>query len=76
MLLGKVHRALGDLDKALDHLNIALNQNPDDTDSLLETAYCYEDKGDISKAIEYFERFLTIKDREDIREHVEELRGD
>ena len=73
-LLGKAYRASGDVNKAIDHLKIALKQNPDDANSLLEIAYSYESTGDKTTAIDYFEKFLTLKDRDDIRKHVEDLR--
>lgn len=75
-LLGKTYRADGDLNRAIDHLKVAIDRKPDDANSLVEIAYCYEGKGDNATAIDYFEKSLAIKDREDIRRHVEELRGE
>ncbi len=74
-LLGRAYHSSGDLSKAIDHLKIALNQDPKDLASLLEIAYCYEAQGNKATAIEYFEKYLALKDRTDIREHVKELKG-
>jgi TolA-binding protein len=76
MLLGKAYRGTGDLDKSVEYLNTALRLKSDDPDSLLEMGYTQEAKGNKDAAIEYFEKYLAINDREDIREHLEELRNE
>jgi hypothetical protein len=75
MLLGKAHHAKGSYSTAIDYLNKALSLNPSDEDSLLEMARTQEDRGDPTKAIEYYEKYLIQNDRDDIREHVKELKG-
>ncbi len=74
-LLGKAYHGKGSYVTAIDYLNKALNLNPSDADSLLEMARTYEDKGDKTKAIEYYEKYLKDNDREDVRKHVDELKG-
>lgn len=75
-LLGKAHRGAGNIDTAIDYLSTALHLKYNDTGSLLEMAYAYEDKGDNTAAITFFERYLALEDDEIIAVHVEEMRGD
>lgn len=56
--LGQAHYMLGNIDKALEYLEVAYRVNDDRADAAMVISLIYEHKGDAKKAREYYDRAL------------------
>ena len=82
MLLGRAYREKGDWDKAIEIYERLVDPNPENRDGRLirpmnyyYLALCYEMKGQKAKAIEHYEKFLSLwKDADPGIAEVEDAR--
>jgi Tfp pilus assembly protein PilF/O-antigen ligase len=56
--LGQAHYMLGNIDQALEYLEVAYRVNDDRADAAMVLSLIYEHKGDATKAKEYYDRAL------------------
>jgi tetratricopeptide (TPR) repeat protein len=54
------YHVLNDLDAAIEHFTKAVELDPNDCDSLLNRAFCWEEKGDFRKALNDFKTAKKI----------------
>jgi len=59
--LGNIHSAKGDMDKAINYYNEALELNPDEAEPWFGLGVCYKNKNEYDKAIECYEKAISIR---------------
>lgn len=64
ILAGRLLRANGQLDQALDHLSEAISQDTSNVDGYLELAKTYQERRDFTKAIAVYQQAIEIMPRD------------
>ena len=59
--VGEIYSSNQKIDEALTNFELASKIKPDWPDPYLKMGYVYLNKGDMSKAAEYFEKFLKLE---------------